>query len=655
MVRARGLVPAAGGGSAGGCAAATGGLPPSRKGEGMMISGPMYAVARRGSAWFLALAVAACGGGGGSSPAPALPLDDADAVSEALLDKVTVGAVSAQLLPGDPPAASADPDRPVIVSEAAPVAQPGQTVSLDLQLTSSSAIDRLFAKVPGAESFFEAVFEEPLGKGASGKLDIAVIFAVSIPLEIRQSGQLCFDLSARNLNGRVSSPLRICIPINVPGASPQPSPTATATPTASPQPTSTPTASPTATPTATPTMTPGPSPTPTPTASATPTPSPSPTPTPSPGVTTVAFAEAAQTAVEPAGVVNVGLTVNPVSSEDISLPFTVSGTATAGDRTVTASPLVIPAGTSNATISVSLIDDDGAEGDETVIITLSAPSGGAQLGSPSVHTLTIDDDEGDPAPQGTIFVIDDTYRLIRFNAGSPGTATFLDIQGIEATLPDNSSPLILSMDFRPATSELYVYTSDRRFYRLDTATATATLIASTPVTVTTDELLGLDFNPCADVLRAIGAEGENYRLTPSIALIARDTDLAYAAGDPNESAGTPGVNAIGYDDCSQGVTTLFGIDTTFDALVRVGSVDGTPVSPNTGQLNTVGELSFSLGGAGQVPLDIDRQNGAAYTTDQSGSQTSLLRVNLATGALTNLGQIGNGSSDVRVQALAVQP
>jgi hypothetical protein len=601
----------------------------------MIGPGVFSATLRRGSAAFLALVLSACGGGGGgSTPAPPVPLDDPDAISEALFDKITVGEIAAQLLPGDPPAASSDPARPVISAEAPPIAQPGQSVTLDLQLSSTNAIDRLFAKIPGAETYFETVFEEPLGKGrtlTSAKLEAAVVFVVSIPIDIRESGQLCFDISVRDTNGRVSLPLRLCIPIEVVSATPQP----TATPTASTSPTPTPTATPTA----------SASPTPTPTASA--------SPTPSPGATTVAFVSAAQTAIESAGVVNIGLTIEPVSAEPISLPFTVSGTASAADRSVTASPLVIAAGASNATISVTLVDDDGSEGNETVVIMLGSPTG-AQLGSPSVHTLTIDDDENDPPAQGTIFVVDDTYRLIRFDADSPQTVTILGIEGVEATNPDNSLPLILSMDFRPSTGELYLYTSDRRFYRLDTATAAATLIATTPTAVATDELVGLDFNPCVDALRAIGSAGDNYRLSPSIALIAQDANLAYAAGDVNESSDVA-VNSVAYTDCDQGVTTLFGIDTTLDALVRVGSVDGSPVSPNSGQLSTVAQLSFGLGGAGQIPLDIDRASGAAYTIDQDGSQTSLLRVNLSTGALTNLGQIGDGSSDVRVQALAVQP
>lgn len=601
----------------------------------------LRAAVRRGSTLLMVLALSACGGGGGgSTPPPAVALDDPDAISEALFEKITVGDIDAQLLPGEPPAASTDSDRPVVSAEAAPVAQPGQTVTLNLQLAAASAIDRLFAKVPGAETYFETAFAEPVGKrgvSAPGKVDATVAFVVAIPLNIRDSGQLCFDISVRDISGRVSLPLRLCIPIDVPSATP------------------TPTAGPTATPTATPTA--SASPTPTPSAPASPTPTPtasaSPTPTPSPGATTVAFVEAAQTAIESGGVVNIGLTINPVSTQSISVPFAVSGTASAADRSVAPSPLVIPAGASNATISVSVVDDDGSEGDETVVITLGTPTG-AQLGTPSVHTLTIDDDESDPPAAGTVFVVDDTYRLIRVDATSPQNATLLTIVGVEATQPDNSNPLVLAMDFRPSTGELYLYTSDRRFYRLDTSTGAATLIATTPAAVTTADLLGVDFNPCVDALRVIGSAGENFRLTPSIAFIARDGDLAYANGDVNESSEVA-VNAIGYTDCDQGVTTLFGIDTTLDALVRVGSVDGSPVSPNSGQLTTVAELSLGLGGAGQVPLDIDAETGVAYTIDQDGSQTSLLRVNLTTGNLTNLGQIGDGSSDIRVQALAVQP
>lgn len=78
---------------------------------------------------------------------------------------------------------------------------------------------------------------------------------------------------------------------------------------------------------------------------------------------------------------------------DVEVPFSVSGTASdPADYTITASPVTIPAGTTTVDIIVTVIDNEIDESDETVIITLGSPTG-AILGTTSVHTLTITDDD----------------------------------------------------------------------------------------------------------------------------------------------------------------------------------------------------------------------------------------------------------------------
>ena len=73
------------------------------------------------------------------------------------------------------------------------------------------------------------------------------------------------------------------------------------------------------------------------------------------------------------------VTVSPVTS--VSVPFTLGGSATAGTdySGVTASPLVIPAGQTTATITGTLLADPGPN--KTLTLTLGTPTG-ATLGSP---------------------------------------------------------------------------------------------------------------------------------------------------------------------------------------------------------------------------------------------------------------------------------
>ena len=78
--------------------------------------------------------------------------------------------------------------------------------------------------------------------------------------------------------------------------------------------------------------------------------------------------------------------------------YAVSGSAIGSgtDYTLADGTLTINAGETSATIVISgIIDDLSSEGNETVILTLSAPNN-ATLGDDNVHTYTINDNDGTP-------------------------------------------------------------------------------------------------------------------------------------------------------------------------------------------------------------------------------------------------------------------
>ena len=65
------------------------------------------------------------------------------------------------------------------------------------------------------------------------------------------------------------------------------------------------------------------------------------------------------------------------STDDVTVPYIVSGTATSGaDYTAPSSPVVIAAGSSSGVISIVTIDEGGGDDGETLIVTLGAPTGG---------------------------------------------------------------------------------------------------------------------------------------------------------------------------------------------------------------------------------------------------------------------------------------
>ncbi len=107
-----------------------------------------------------------------------------------------------------------------------------------------------------------------------------------------------------------------------------------------------------------------------------------------PTMTAVSFATASQRAGDESGTRNVTVNLNPAPASNITLNYTVGGTATPGsDYTVLSGTLPVTAGAVMATIPVTLLADNVQEDRETVVLTL-APGTGYELASPGTHTLT---------------------------------------------------------------------------------------------------------------------------------------------------------------------------------------------------------------------------------------------------------------------------
>jgi len=132
---------------------------------------------------------------------------------------------------------------------------------------------------------------------------------------------------------------------------------------------------------------------------------------------TVTFSDTSQVALEDAGTITITVDLSLPSALAVMVPFTVTGTAEPGvgkDYTITASPLVIPAGSSSADIVVTVNDDTMQESNETVIATMGTPTNASQ-GAITEHTATIVDNDGPPQV---------LFKQADFSAGeAAGTAT----------------------------------------------------------------------------------------------------------------------------------------------------------------------------------------------------------------------------------------
>jgi hypothetical protein len=238
-------------------------------------------------------------------------------------------------------------------------------------------------------------------------------------------------------------------------------------------------------------------------------------------------------------------------------------------------------------------------------------------------------------------LLDGSGLLLRFiDTLAPGVS--LRTMPVTGLLPGEH---LEGIDYRPANGVLYgvgvVGTGEARLYTINTDTGAATPVGSGAFHPSIGfSPMGMDFNPVVDRIRLISNSGVNLRVNPNDATIINDTRPSWAAGDIH-SSNFP--LSLGYSNNLPGATstTLYGIVSgNGPFLATVGSPNGTPVSPNSGVLFTVGQTGlggyFSL----QQGMDISR-TGVAYVV--LDNDNILYSVNLTTGQATSLGKFPTGS------------
>jgi len=187
--------------------------------------------------------------------------------------------------------------------------------------------------------------------------------------------------------------------------------------------------------------------------------------------------------------------------------------------------------------------------------------------------------------------------LATFDSRTAKTTSLVKIDGVGP---------ILGIDVRPADGQLYALASDGTIAIVDPASGKATAKSKLDKLPQADVPVAVDFNPVADKMRIIAADGSNLRADVDNGKVTEDQSLKFAATDA--AAGRkPTIVAAAYSNSLKGAkeTTLYDID-ALGGLFR-------QAPPNDGVLNTIGMIGLSID---KIGFDI--------VTDGTGANTGML-------------------------------
>ena len=188
----------------------------------------------------------------------------------------------------------------------------------------------------------------------------------------------------------------------------------------------------------------------------------------------VSFATASQKAVEGAGTRDVTVNLSSAPNADITLDYTVGGTATAdADYTALSGSVTVSAGATTATIPVTILDDSIPEADETVVLTLTGAEG-HRLVNPKTHTLTIAG--SDAPPKMTMASFAEEWQDVVEGSGTRDVTVNLN--------PPPASPITLEYTVGGTATPDSDYTALSGTLSVSAGATTATI----PVTILADNV-----------------------------------------------------------------------------------------------------------------------------------------------------------------------
>lgn len=228
-------------------------------------------------------------------------------------------------------------------------------------------------------------------------------------------------------------------------------------------------------------------------------------------------------------------------------------------------------------------------------------------------------------------------RLVAFNTDSRRAAAPVAIRGTDGA--------VIGIDVRPANGMLYALTTSSKLYTVDARTGQATLVATLDKPWDGGGRTVVDFNPAADRLRVMGMNGNSFRINVETGAAAVDGSLKYDPASPL-SGSTPRVTAAAYRNNVAGTqaTALYTIDTLAQSY-------NLQAPPNDGVQKPVARLDASLPPATGFDIETNGETNTGWIL--AGGVLS--GIDVATGALRQVGPVANLPAGVEITDIAVLP
>lgn len=180
------------------------------------------------------------------------------------------------------------------------------------------------------------------------------------------------------------------------------------------------------------------------------------------------------------------------------------------------------------------------------------------------------------AQAGSFVTLSEDQTLQMFDSKSRTVTATVMVKGLSAPLS--------GIDIRPADGMLYGLQRDGQIVTIDMKSGQATMKSKLDQALPSGVALTVDFNPVADRMRVVGADGTNLRINVDDGKTIVDGRLKFAEADANKAA-APFILAGAYSNKFKGTkeTALYEIDANLGAYVK-------QAPPNDGVLSTLGNI-----------------------------------------------------------------